>query len=121
MRALVEDHRHMGRRIRPGVPLDVAVEHVAEARDRPDGQTVGLARQGRQRVEGPEDEGRAVDQVQVMSLAEGHGKAPCEIHPPDATNETGAPLRRAVLLQIRREARHLLPTLRPAGSPPCAR
>ena len=42
-------------------------DHVAEAGDRADRQAVGFARQRRQRVEGAEDEGRAVDQDEVVA------------------------------------------------------
>ncbi len=76
VRALVEDHRRMRRRVRSVVALHVAVEHAAETRDRPDRQPVRLAGERRQGVEGPEDVGRAVDEVKVMSLAESHGAVP---------------------------------------------
>ena len=69
--ALVEDHGDMGGGVIAGVvAVDIALQHVAKARDRPDGQPVGFARQRRQGVIGPEDEGRAVNQVQVAPLAE---------------------------------------------------
>ncbi len=93
--ALVEDHRHMGRRIGAGIPFDIALQHVAEPRHRPDGQPVRFARQRRQRVIGAEDEGRAVDQMQVATLAECHARpfrrprARCffllKISPPEAS------------------------------------
>ena len=70
MAALVEDHRHMGRRIGAGALFDIALQHVAKARDRADGQAVGFAGEWRQRMIGAEDKGGPVDQVQMASLAE---------------------------------------------------
>ena len=78
--ALVEHHRHMGRRVGAGVVLDIPLEHVAEPADRPDGQPVGLARQRRQRVVGAEDIGRAVDEVQMAPFAECHARLPLGRH-----------------------------------------
>ena len=69
---MVEHHRHMGRRIGALVVLDLLEQHVAKARDGPDRQPVGLSRQGRQRMIGAEDEGRAVHQMQMMPFAECH-------------------------------------------------
>ena len=71
--ALVEDHRDMGRCLRSGVRLHVAVDHVAKTGDSADRQAVGFAGERRQRVIGAEDESRSVDQVKMMSLAECHG------------------------------------------------
>ncbi len=68
---VVEDHRHMGRRIAALGVLRVFPQHVGKPRDRPDGQPVGFPRQRRQRVKRAEDKGRAVDQMQVMTLAKG--------------------------------------------------
>ena len=58
---MVKDHRHMGRRIWPRVALNIAVQHVAEASDRANRQSVGFPRQRRQCVIGAKDKGRAVD------------------------------------------------------------
>ena len=79
VRALVEDDRDMGGRIGAVIVGDVAEEHVAEARDRADGQPVGLAGKRRQGVVGAENEGRAVDQMQVVAFAECHGDAPLRL------------------------------------------
>ena len=70
--ALVKHHGGMGGRIWAGIGLDHAVDHVAKARHRADGQTIGFARERRQRMIGAEDKGRAIDEMQVMSLAESH-------------------------------------------------
>ena len=64
---LVEDDGDVGRRVGPLGLLQHLPDHVGEPGDRADRQAVRLARQGRQRVVGPEDEPRAVDQVQVMA------------------------------------------------------
>ena len=72
---VIEDHRDMGRRIAALGVLHVFPQHVAEPGHRTDGQPVGFAGQGRQRVEGAEDEGRSVDQVKMVALAEGGGHA----------------------------------------------
>ena len=76
MAALVEDHSYMRRRVGAGVAFDIAVQHVAEPGDRADRQAVGFARQRRQGVISAKDEGRAVDQMQVVAFAECHRNAP---------------------------------------------
>ncbi len=76
VRALVEDDGGMGGRVGAAIVLDHLPDHVDEARDRTDRQAIGLARERRQRVVGSEDEGRAVDQAEVMSLAECHACPP---------------------------------------------
>ena len=46
-------------------------DHVAEARNRADGQLVRFARQRRQRMEGAENIGRAIDEKDVIAGADG--------------------------------------------------
>jgi hypothetical protein len=63
---MVEYHRQMGRRVVLRLHVDQQLpQHVAETGHRPDRQAVGLARQRRQGVEGPEDEARAVHQIEA--------------------------------------------------------
>ena len=50
-------------------------QHGAEAVHRPHRQPIGRTRQRRQRMEGAEDVARAVDQVDVAALDDGHGLA----------------------------------------------
>ena len=54
---MIKDHGDMGGRIALPVVLDIAEQHVAKARNRPDGQAIRFARQGGQRVIGAKDEG----------------------------------------------------------------
>ena len=74
MGAFVKDYGDMCGRIWACVALNIAVEHVAKARDRADGQAIGLARERGQRVIGAEDEGGAVDQMKVAAFAECHAR-----------------------------------------------
>ena len=71
----VKDHRDMGGRLFAGMG-QLAPEKVAKPRDRPHRHAVGFARQRRQRVIGAKDEGRSVDQMQVIALAECHDPPP---------------------------------------------
>ena len=77
MRALVEDDGHVGRRIRPLVVLHHLPEHVDKARNRSDRQAVGPSRERRKRMKCTEDECGAVDQAEMMSLAECHASPRC--------------------------------------------
>ena len=43
-------------------------DHIAESGDGADGQSVGLAGQRRQRMEGAEDEGGPVDEDEVVAF-----------------------------------------------------
>ena len=69
--ASVEDHRHVGRRLRRLRLAQELPQHGAEAVHGADGQAVGRARQGRERVEGAEDVARAVDEIDVAALDDG--------------------------------------------------
>ncbi len=60
---------------------DHLVQHAAEAGDRADRQAIGGAGQRRQRVVGPEDIGRAVDQIEMMALADAHARLPAPGRP----------------------------------------
>lgn len=61
---MVEDGDQMGRAVVALHVADQLPQHVAVALDGADGQAVGLARQGRQRVVGAEDIGRGIDHPQ---------------------------------------------------------
>ena len=78
MAALVENHGDMGGASRPAVALNIALQHVAKAGDGANGQAIGFARQRGQRVIGAENEGGAVNQMQMASFAESraHVKMP---------------------------------------------
>ena len=62
---IIEDHRHVGRRVVALQVLGQLEQHVAEADDAADRQPVGLARQLRQGVKGAENVARAVDEKQM--------------------------------------------------------
>ncbi len=118
---IVEDHRHMGRRIAARVILDIALEHIDEARHRADRQAVRLARERRQRVIGAEDKGRAVDQVQVATLAKTHrrlsrpaGAPPCAVA--RWPRKINAPLRRPSRERSGNRSRGIRPSPCRAGS-----
>ena len=73
--ACVKDHRDMGRRFFAGMG-QFAPEKVAKPRHRAHRHAVRFARQRRQRVIGAEDEGRPIDQMQMIALAECHDPPP---------------------------------------------
>ena len=70
----IEDDGEMGRLELVLRVLDKLVEHVAKARDGPDGRTVGFARQRRQRMIGAENIARSIDQKEVIALFERAGR-----------------------------------------------
>ena len=74
LRRIVEDDGEMGGRDADRGVAGVGQQlpqHVAEAGDRADRQAVGFARQRRKRVEGAEDEARAVDEEKVIAVFHG--------------------------------------------------
>ena len=93
MAALVKDHGHMGRCIRPCVAFDIAVQHVAKTRHRTNRQPVRLARQRWQRVIGAENKRRPVDQMQMVTFAKcaGHVGAPLSDKLSCATKPANSP------------------------------
>ncbi len=71
LRGIVEDHGQMCRRHAHGGVARVGQklpEHVAESRDRIDGKSVRLAVERRDGVERPEDEARAVDEEEMITV-----------------------------------------------------
>ena len=74
---MIEDHRNMGWRIARLVAFQIAEQDVAEPRHRPNRQAIRLACQRWQGVIGAKDIGRAVDQMQMVALAECHCSFPC--------------------------------------------
>ena len=69
---MVKDNGDMRGRIAAFVAFKIAEQNVAKPRHRAHRQAVGFPRQRRQRVIGPEDIGRSVDQVQVVAFAKCH-------------------------------------------------
>ncbi len=67
-RRVIEDHREMGRRTEFAGLAQELPQHAAEAMHRADRQPVGRPRQRRQRVIGPENIPRAVDQIDVIAF-----------------------------------------------------
>ena len=77
--AFVENHGHVGRRIRASVTFDITVQHVAKPGDGPDGHPIRFAGQRGQGVVGAEDKGRTIDQMKVGTFAKfgvAHGIVP---------------------------------------------
>ena len=74
LRGIIENHREMRRRnpyrgiASVGQKLP---QHVAETRDRSDRKTIRFAGQGRNGVEGAEDEARAIDEEEVIAFFHG--------------------------------------------------
>jgi hypothetical protein len=52
------------------IAFDIALQHVAKARHRPDRQPVGFPRQRRQSVIGPENKRGPVNQMQMTAFSE---------------------------------------------------
>ncbi len=71
LRARIENDGEMGRLELVLRVLDQLVKHVAEARDGADRKPIGLASERRQRMIGAEDVARAIDQEEMVALADG--------------------------------------------------
>ena len=76
----VEDDGEMRRPLRAEA-RDHLVQHAAETGDGADRQPVRGARQRRQRMVGPEDVGRAVDEIEMVALADRHARFPPRLSP----------------------------------------
>ena len=68
---MIEDHREVGRLLAGLRLLQQLPQHVAEALHGADGQPVGLARQGRERVVGTENIPRTIDEVEMVAGLQG--------------------------------------------------
>ena len=77
LRGMIEDHREVGGLLARLRLLQQLPQHVAEALHGADGQAVGLACQGRERVVGAENIPRTIDEVEMVAGfqggAAGHG------------------------------------------------
>ena len=94
VRAGVKDHGDMGGGGLAANGGKLAPHQVAEPGDGPHRQPIRFARQRRQRVIGAEDEGRAVDEVKVMSRAERHE---CPLYAPLSCHTAPGAASRCVL------------------------
>ena len=59
----------MGRPVRAAILDNHFQKHIAKARHRPNGQAIGFARQRRQRMIGPKNKGRAINEMKVAPFA----------------------------------------------------
>jgi hypothetical protein len=100
----VEDARKMRRPLSALEVFQQLEQHVAETRDRPDRQAIGLTRQRGQGMERAEDVGARIDQVEmalVVDWGRGHGRFLCAAEGFSFIPARNHPLPRYVDLSIR--------------------